>query len=288
MTELLAAGWMRLRRSKFLWLSCLVLGAVLAILILWRWNDLHRTPPPVADNNLTASLPLSDFDQAIFAFGAMAVLLSSAVCAWELGAEYQDGALRNKLAVGRKRRDVYLASLTLSVLTVLLLCLAVYLPGVIALLATTGGFYMGWGRALALMGGLALAGAAFASLFTLLSFLIPHRAAAAIVTIGLTLALVLGGSVLTDRLHAKPTISGYRMVINGEIVSSDVPNPRYIPEGPLRDALTFLADFDPGGQVVRYAQGETERMGRLMAYDALLIVLTSAAGVLIFRRKDLR
>ncbi len=288
MTELLAAGLYRLRRSKFLWLTCLALGAVLAILILWEWHDLHRTPPPVADNNLTASLPLSDFDQVVFSFAAGAVLLSSAVCAWELGAEYQDGALRNKLAVGRKRRDVYLASLTLTVLTVFILCLAVYLPGIAALLCTTGSFYMGWGRALALMAGLLLAGAAFASLFTLLSFLIPHRAAAAIVTIGLTLALLLGGAVLTDRLAEKPEYVSYEMTVNGEIVPSSIANPRYIPEGPVRDVLTFLADFDPGGQVVLFAQTKTERMGRLMACDVLFLVLTSTAGLLLFRRKELR
>lgn len=288
MTELLAAGLYRLRRSKLLWLTCLVLGAVIAGLILWRWNDLQRNPPLTAVNGQLGSAYLSNFDQVFFAFGAMAVHLSSAVCAWELGAEYQDGALRNKLIVGRKRRDVYLAALMMSVLTALFLCLSVYIPGVIALLATTGGFFMGWRRALTLMAGLALAGAAFASLFTLLSFLIPHRAAAAIVTIVLTLALVLGGAVLTDRLHAGPTISGYTMVINGESVFSDVPNPRYIPEGPVRDILTFLNDLDPGGQLVRYVQGDAERVGPLTAYAALFFALTSAAGLLLFHRKELR
>ena len=205
-----------------------------------------------------------------------------------LGAEYQDGAQRNKLIVGHKRRNVYLAALLLTVLVCALLCLSAFLPGIPVMLLTAGGFGMGWAKALLSMAGMTAASAALASLFTLLCLNIQNRAASAIVAIGLTLALMLGGNILQARLEEPATYPGVQHTEDGETLFVTVPNPRYIPEGPVRDALTLLVDMDPADQVLRYCHSGEENVGRFAAYDALFFVLTTASGLLIFRRKDLK
>ena len=101
--------------------------------------------------------------------------------------------------------------------------------------------------------------------------------------------LVMGGEMLADRLDQKPFFNTYEVTADGELVPTPRPNPRYIPEGPLKDVLTFLSDLNPGGQLDRYTRDSAAPdPPRLMACDVLFFVLTSVAGVLIFRRKDLK
>lgn len=290
MTELLSAGLYRLRRTKLLWTACLLLALVSAGYVAWSWQAAQRYYPvrEGALKELTGAMQASYMDCAFFSIPAVGVLFSSALCSWELGAEYQDGAQRNKLSVGHRRRDVYLTSLLLTVLICALLCLAAFLPGIPVMLLTAGGFGMGWTKALLSMAGMVAASAAFASLFTLLGLNIPHRAASAITAIALTAALALGGNILRGRLEEPPTYPGVQRTEDGETLFVTMSNPRYIPEGPWRDALTLLADMDPGDQVLRYSHSGEEDVGRLAACDALFFALTTASGLLIFRRKDLR
>lgn len=290
MSELLSAGLYRLRRAKLLWIVCLLLALVSTGYVAWSWHAALRYYTVLNEEvkAVTLSLRAEYMDSNFFTVPAVGVLLSSAVCAWELGAEYQDGAQRNKLAVGHKRRDVYLTALLFTVLTCVLLCLSAFLPGIPVMLLTAGGFGMGWTKALLSMAGMIAASAAFASLFTLLGLNIPHRAASAIVAIGLTLALMLGGNILQARLEEPPTYPGVQHTEDGETLFVTMSNPRYIPEGPWRDTLTLLADMDPGDQVLRYCHSGEENVGRFAAYAALFFALTSAAGLLIFRRKDLK
>ncbi len=290
MTELLSAGLYRLRRLRLLWIVCGLLALASAGNVAWTWHATLRNDPVLNDEvkAVTLSLRAAYMDSNFFTVPAMGVLFSSALCSWELGAEYQDGAQRNKLIVGRKRRDVYLTALLLTVLVCALLCLAAFLPGIPVMLLTAGGFGMGWTKALLSMAGMIAASAAFTSLFTLLGLNIQSRAATAIVAIALTAALALGGNILRGRLEEAPTYPGVQHTEDGETLFVTVSNPRYIPEGPVRDALTLLVDMDPADQVLRYCHSGEENVGRLAAYDALFFVLTTATGLLIFRRKDLR
>ena len=127
MTKLLRAGLYRLRHSTAFRLVLLALALFTAGRLSWTWFSSLRFGP--AETVREVELENGYMEDTLFTTAAVAVLLSSALCAWELGAEYQDGAQRNKLIVGRKRRNVYLASLLLTVLTCAALCLAVFLPG---------------------------------------------------------------------------------------------------------------------------------------------------------------
>lgn len=291
MSELLSAGLFRLGHSKLLRILLPLLALVTMGYLASAWNAALRYYPDIDDQVRDVGLALRGeyMDAAFFGVGAAVVsMVTSAVCSWELGAEVQDGALRCKLSVGHRRACVYLSSLLLTVLVCLLLCLAVFLPGALVMRLTAGGFAMGWSRAALQMAGVAAAAAAFASLFTLLGLNLQNRAASAIVAIGLTLALVLGGFVLMERLQEVPAYSAHEETEDGSLVLVSVPNPRYVPEGRLRDALTFLNDFNPGGQIMRYTHEDRVDPLPLMAWDAAFFLLSSAAGLLIFRRKDLR
>ena len=298
MSELLSAGWMRLRRSKLLWITCALLAVAVVGLVGRVWFS-FRNAEEALRNYLVFKEGL--MDGPFFTTAAMAVVLSSPVCAWFIGAEYQDGAIRCKLSVGCRRRDVYLSALALTALCCVFLCAAVFLPGTLVFLVTVGRFGMGWSKALWQMAGILTASIAFASLFTLLGLNISSRTASAIATIFLTLALIAVGSYLMERLSTPPTTQYYVFEPGTmDYVLNEHPNANYIPEGPVRSIMQFFADFLPGGHISAYTSGDLGNSGLLMAFDvvgnpgvlmafdAVFALLTTLGGFLIFRRKDLR
>lgn len=277
---------MRLRHSRLLWIACGALAVYVVGLMGWQW--FYSLKWGSVEEMREDLLRTGYMDHRLFTSGPVAVLLTSAVCGWFLGAEYQDGALRCKLSVGHKRRDVYLSSLLFTALACVLMCLAVFLPGTLFILATAGRFAMGWSRALWTMAGIAAVSLAFASLFTFLGLNISNRAASAIAAILVTVGLLLAGLTMTSRLREPPERVLFTVTVGDELINETAPNASYLPEGALREAVKFLTYFLPGGQLIDYANDMAETPGVFMAYDGLFFVLVSAAGLLIFRRKDLK
>ena len=67
------------------------------------------------------------------------------------------------------------------------------------------------------------------------------------------------------------------------------PNPNYIPEGsPKRAFYNFLMDFTPGGQALQVSAYAADNLSKICLYDIGWLVVLTGAGVLIFRRKDLK
>ena len=56
----------------------------------------------------------------------------------------------------------------------------------------------------------------------------------------------------------------------------------------MRDTLQFLSDFTPGGQTLQHIEQRAKQPEKLMVYNAVLFILATAAGLLLFRRKDLK
>lgn len=278
MRNLLSAGFVRLWRSKVFWLSCAVAAGISAISMLTRYLD---------------GLELGDFesiDSGFFNFVVAVGVLSALVCTLLLGTEYGEGTLRNKLVSGHRRRDVYLASLAVCSAGSLLICAAATGAGLAVGLPLLGGFKMGTVQATVTIAGTFALSLAFAALFTGLAMLVSSRTASAVAGLLLALLLLLAGSYLNSRLEEPPTEADF-VIVNGQMMlTNERDNPRYLPEGPVRQTCQFLFDFLPGGQTVQYANPDTANRQPflLMTYDAVLFVLTTGAGLLLFKRKDLK
>lgn len=75
---------------------------------------------------------------------------------------------------------------------------------------------------------------------------------------------------------------------DGTMVQEDAqPNPKYL-TGTKRKFYEFLNDANPMGQMVQYTNIEVENPGLLMLYSFGIIILSTAAGVVIFRKKDVK
>ena len=280
MRNLLSAGFERFARCKALWLSCA------AAAIYEIFSVLSRRPRVIEGEGWQI---VYNLDGGFFQFAGMIGFLSAVVCAFLIGPEHGDGTMRNKLVTGCRRRDVYLSNLLLTSLASLMTCLAAVLPGLALGLPMLGGFEMGAARAAQMVLGICAMSLAYAALFTLLSMLIPGRAVSLTAVMVLALALLAAGVYLYGRLTAPPTIQEYMMTLNGEVMAAEPrPNPSYISEGPVRDILKFLYELLPGGQAGQYIAVDAERPLLMTAYDGAIYITATAAGLALFRRKDLK
>ena len=231
------------------------------------------------------------FDGGLFSFAALGVLALAAVVPLFVGSEYSDGALRNKVAVGHRRASIYLSVLLTSFvaegLLVLVWTAAYLVPGVILMEhAQPLRVY------LCLYLVMLLELAVFSAIFTLLTMTLGSKAGSAVVCILCALILLMQGIVVQSMLEEPEFYAPDIMITeSGEVscISEMEPNPNYIPEGSRKRAVyEFLIDFTPGGQAVQLSGYAVEDILKTCLYDIGWLAVLTGAGVLLFRRKDLK
>ena len=284
MRNLLSAGFTRLWRSKTLWLSCLVLASMDATTMWTRYNDRRE-------------LGVTNFiDGGFFCYVVLIGILAAVVSTLLLGTEYSDGTIRNKVVAGCKRRDIYLANLIVCSAASLIMCAAAIVAGLVVGIPLLGGFHMGAARAILFIVGTLSLALGFTAIFTLLAMLVTNRTISAVAALLLALTLMAAGVYIDSRMQAGPTIDGLVIHTTDELGNIDwdnsivekEPNPLYLPEGPLRNAFDFLHDFTPGGQMMQYAAVSPKRPEIMIQYNAVIVIITTAIGIYLFKRKDLR
>ena len=278
MGNLLSAGFVRLWKSKVFWLFCAFLMGGTLISIWTRYRDGVQYGYH------------SNLDTAFMYYVVFIAILIPLVCGLFIGTDYTGGAIRNKVICGHSKAKVYLSNLTVCSAASLIMCTFAVVPGLAMGLPLLGGFAMGRTRAILFFVAVYALALAWTALFTMLAMLLNRRIAAML----LALALLAAGAYLEGRLEARPTIQGLVVTTVDSLTNitdttfEEYPNPRYLPEGPVRDVFQFLSDFTPGGQTLQHVNQRANRLDLLMAYDVVLFALTTGVGVALFKRKDLK
>ncbi len=279
MRKLLKANFSRLWRSKLFYLGILAVATQVAFTLinnlyykdLWGLTDLTAT-------NL------------IFSGTYYLPIVVAAFVSFYVGVEHSDKTLRNKLIVGHGHLTIYLASLISCTVAVLMM----YVLGsalVIAVGAPLLGGFSGVAHELVLQILCSfLSVAALASLMTLCGMLIPSKAAGAIVAILLAVALVFFITPkLSQMLMENETLGGWSYEDEDGNIHEvpERPNPKYLKEF-SRTAVQFLHDLLPTGQLGSFGEKPPAQLWKYPLYAVLFIGMTTAGGVILFRRKDLK
>lgn len=274
MSKLLSANFMRLRRSKVL-LGGAIFMAVLGAFIpfnVWRQNAPYGY-----------SVPL---DRVFFGYTLLIGVVLAVFISLFMGTEYSDGAIRNKLVVGHRREAIYMANLVTGMAASVLLAL-VYIVAVAAVgVPLLGPLTVGASVIIPTLVGTLLMMAAFCGLLTLVSMTCSSKAVAAIINILGVVVLLLLASFVKAHLDAPEFITTYSL-IDGALVDALEPNPQYL-EGIARTVYEFIYDFLPAGQAIQYSSMSAVHLWQMPLYSLVITVLSTAAGVLLFRRKDLK
>ena len=231
---------------------------------------------------VTKELPL---DSVFFAYAVIVGLVSSVFCGLFIGTETGDGAIRNKLIVGHTKQNVYMANLIACIVAGFVFCLAFIIPMLAIGTARLGFFTMTAGQFITLLVTTLALSAAYSSIFTLISMLCRNKAIIAVACILCFIALFLLGAAFNLRLQEPEFLNNYVMTIDGVGEVQNQPNPDYL-TGAKREVFQFFLDFIPGGQSIQFAELTMVHYWQLPVYSLIISALTTLAGVVLFKRKN--
>ena len=281
MTKLLSAGFRRMFRSAVFWLGLAVSCGYTLFGVL---NNFYYKGVFV-DTVIKA-------DHTLFPFAEFVALIAAVVVALFIGREHADKTLRNKIITGHSRLSIYLSNLIVcAAATAILFVVPTILIGLAVGAPLLGGFELSAKAFIlpALCYLLALLG--FTSLFLLLAMSIDNRTVAAVTILLVVLALSWVPTPLRETLEAPEHVE--QIVFSEELddfveTGEMIENEMYV-GGPVRVVLQVAYDLLPGCQAQQTSPfNKTADMVHLPVWSLVFIAATTAAGAVIFQKKELK
>lgn len=277
MNKLLSANFARIWKNRAFQIAALLMVAMGIIFPVTAYEDMKR-------NGYIYTL-----DERFFCFAALIGVILAVCCSLFVGTEYSDGTIRNKLVVGHTRIAVYLSNLAVCAAAGILLC-AVSM----AVAAVVGipllGFFQGGAKTILLFSLCTFAGAmAYTALYIWISMVCSSKAVAAVICILCAFFLIFFSTYINSALQEPETWPAYVYASESGAMEEDseMPNPSYV-SGRRREVYEFLNDFLPTGQSINILQGTLETPGRCIAYDGIIFLAATGAGMLVFKRKNIK
>lgn len=241
-----------------------------------------------AVNSLTLNPGWENYTARLFFDGNSNSLLFTAIfAALFLGTGYSNGTMRNKLIIGSKRADIYLSNFITITLGSLVIHLAKFVPTIVT--ACFGkSFGMDANEFAADLITILFAIVAADAFFALLGMLITSKSANTAITITAVFVLIIGAVIILELLQMPEFVSNFEITENGVTQTDPMPNPAYVPPGAKRDILTAVTDILPTGQIMQMEAGEPHNKELMPLWSLGVLAVTTAAGVAVFRKKDLK
>ena len=270
MTNLLRANFSRLKREGVFWVCVLaVLACSIGFMVLWCLENAERGA-------------LTDLDEFYFRFSA-AMGFFYAMCT---SVEYGEGTIRNKLAVGHTRREVYLSNF-ITVFVASLCMAAAWLIGGLAGVPFLGFLTIGPVGTVLCFAIIIGFTAAFSAIYTFIGMLNDRRSAT-VITVAVWLILVLVSSIFENTLHEPEEIKQMLVSVDGGTPAAVTePNPYYI-SGIQRTIYEFVVDFLPTGQSSSLQNINIGHPVRMLLSSLGITAAFTLGGLRLFERKDLK
>ena len=312
MNRLLSANFTRLRKSKVFWLGIIAPPGFGAFLPISNYMDEIRFRE-FTDYEFT-----NPFDNVLFGYSLAIGVLCAIFISLFLGTEYSDGTIRNKLIVGKTRASIYFSNLITNIAAALFMCLC-YLGSVCAVgIPLCDKIDMEISLVLKIIAASLVMVIAFCSVCTMLSMIIQSKAIMAIISITSIFVLMFGSAIISDRLN-QPKNFVYSEITDGVEKVISEPNSYYV-GGTKRKVYIFLNDFLPTSQSIKFYQNSAlnveeddksenqtlntdisadenilnmieekeSHLWTLVLYSSINIVITTAIGLFVFLKKNIK
>ena len=292
MIKLLRGDFIRLFKSKIFWLCTIFMFCFASMAVYTKWSDSKIVPdyynPP--DGILLAG--------AIYISIVIAVFIGIFI-----GTDYSSGTIRNKHIMGHSRVSMYLSNLIICVTSSVIMHLA-YITVIVvaACIGITRKFEMSVGSIAAQTLTSVFAVSAISAILLFVCMLISSRSAGVVTAMILSIMLIFTAGRIDNILREKEYTTDYAITVaeDGDIVytpQENVKNPRYV-TGTKRKILEFINDILPVNQISQLMYGnpwtasddieENDNSVWFPLYSLILVAVTTTAGILLFRRKDLK
>lgn len=206
-----------------------------------------------------------------------------------LGVEYSDGAIRNKISVGHKRLHIYLSNLIVTTAASLFSYIIFIAVAAAIGIPLFGPVTMPLSKLLALLGCIFVTVTAYCGLFTLFAMVISNKAVTAIVSIMVAFGLMMAALTCFSVVQAPKYIESASVTNEetGEFELIQEPNPKY-PSEAKRKVYQTLLDINPSGQMFQLAGRSEPDLKILPIWSSGLLIIFTAAGIILFDKKDIK
>lgn len=285
MSQLLRANFSRLWKSGIFRLCVLFSIGLSGFMVIMRYVDIQKHPEEYAE----LGIEYSSADGLMFV-GALYLLFAAAVLVGIfVGTEYADGTIRNKLVVGHNRPTIYLSNLIVCAVANEIVLLshiaAVCIFGKLLLTVEMPIKEILQFTLLEILSFLALT-----AVFVLFAMLIQSKDASSVVVLILSIILLFATLTIQNKLDAPEYYDGYTYTNEetGEVIEQEREKNPYYLTGTKRQVYVFLNDFLPSSQIYQVAMQKSDHAGRMAGYAGLLFLVSTGAGIIVFRKKDLK
>ena len=225
----------------------------------------------------------------MFVYVTVIGILLAAFISLFIGTEYNDGTIRNKLVIGHTRSAIYLSNLIVCLAAGLLMCLSFLCASLLIGIPLLGPFSINVQDIAVMVLVSFMMSFAFTGLLTLTAMICQSRAVTAVINILAVFFLLLVSMVITSGLNQPEVWESYSYIDDSgnEITVPAEPNTDY-PRGAVRDVMEFCNDFLPTGQVMQLSMMSVDDPGLLSVYSAGILLVTTGAGIFIFRKENIK
>lgn len=279
MINLLDAGFTKLFKSLVYRLTVLFCLLYSLFLVATRIIDSISYP----------DLPRTTLDGIISSGPVMLQLIAPVFISLFIGREYSDQTLRNKISVGHSRIDIYLSNLIISVVGSLILYVIYVIPMCIFGYTYFTSFETPIGKLICvqLIGMVIMI--AVASLYNMISILIPNKAVTAILSLLAAFVIFMFGMLVHVSLEEDKIARGEGGSVLIVEDNGEENEDKSFMSDTERKVFEFLDVVLPSSQAVNMSNSNIpSKWEKMVVSDIVIIVLTSAAGIIVFRRKDLK
>lgn len=299
MYKLISAGFYRLCKSFCfkIYIECGFLYGLFNVLL--RCLDVMRVRMyvPSGEHDLEIADPMlemyeNNLDSVLFDCAMTLLLFAAVFIAFFIGREHSDGTIRNKLIVGYDRGAVYLSNLIVCV-TANIFCLFIGIGVTMALGIPLLGTSFTFTEIAVRIGYMIAADIAVTALMVFGAMLIKSKAAICATLLISVFACLIVSIAVSQSLAAPEYYNDYEVVMgeNGEYsveMNEGLVNPYYV-TGVRRQIYEFLDEALPISQLYHMAaSAETPEPATALTSDAVILIAISAAGILIFRKKNIK
>lgn len=286
MSRLIKANFSRLFKSGVFRLYAAFSGGLGVFCVLMRYFDYQ--------NNMEyyAKLPPEYHTIDGIAFVGMLYLLFviPIFVGIFLGTEYSDGTIRNKLVVGHKRSAIYFTNLIVCTAGTLIgaglnllinLTLGSALCGLEVLTATDIAKTIIYTF---------IASISSTAIMVLISMLVNSKAGASVAVIVITMIMFFSTIIIQNKLSEEEYYASHSYLDEDTGTRIEIPaekNPNYI-AGTKRKVYQAVYDVMPTSHIYEYAMMFTDKANKYAVYDGIILIATTALGIILFRKKDLK
>lgn len=255
MKPILKADLLRLRKNPLLILGILVsvIYSVAGILIIYEWNK---------SNADISAIKMSDY-----AFWPITVIpmIMAVFCCMFTGEDYDNGAIRNKLICGSRRKDVYMSSFITCSIAGIIFCTVLLAGSGITSAMCYGSLGISIGRYLYICFACVMLTIAYAAMFNFVAMF-----------------------ALDKRFSAG---AGLLLVISGNIVASNISSVLYLEHTSAGFERTFygwLLNVFPSGQAQAIGEYTPNHLIFMPVFSIIIIILFNTLGRIVIKQKDIK